>query len=660
MAVVRLPDGRLARFPDGIPREEIKAFIEFKFPEAAGGKPVTADTLMGLARTQFEPPPADQPVVEGNPYASSLPGPLGQFQNSSRAFHNGMIEGATGNLSNEIVSGALAVPDAIGSAIQGNGFDVGQSFNNLYAFGQDQAAGAAALNPSVSRLGNLTGAVVLGKELGGFIPTATTPLGLAAAGAVEGGALGALYGAGGAEGGERITQGLSQAGWGALGGGAIGFGAGSVMQPISQEAKLLARGLEGDGIVPSAVAARVSALGPDGILGDIGPNLQAQTAAIATLPGQGSRTVMDALNARRLGANARIKNDVAAALGPSPRLSQVQEKLNLERQQVNQAYEPVFQAKALSSDPFLDATPIIASIDQIIPRVVGKTRSNIEAVKRMLIDPTTGKPTVDPQVVMAVRQELDGMIGAETNTTTARVLGDLRKVIDADLGNAVPGLKAVDAQFEEVARQGDALERGRAVLNDGKTAINPADLVEEMIGMSSGQQVRLSEGVRSEIDRIIGTAGNDRVKLRDIVRGEGSWNAEKLRTVLGDERTEQLLAIIEREATMAATENLATSGSRTQVLQAAQDDVVGRVNDPGVMREALNFQYGNAAARLGDKLMGGALARRRAGVISNVAEALVGKGLSPKMSDEINRLLSGASARDKSIISALIAGQAAR
>lgn len=666
MVDVRLPDGRVARFPDDMPREEIRSFISSKFPEAAP-TPVQnpEDILRGQIVAQRERDAAAKPVasVEGNPYASSLPGPLGQFQNTSSAFQQGAIEGMTANFSNELASAAIAPFDAMGRAVQGQGFDVGQSYNDIYAAGNDRAANLQALNPDASGAGHVTGGLVLGQRLGGLSPIgrATTPMRMAGLGALEGGIYGAAYGYGGAEGnfGERAVAAGPEAAIGTVAGGLIGYGAGRLTQPVSEEARILNRGLTADGIDPMTVNSRINALDPNSaVLADLGPNLQGQSAAIATLPGPGSRTVVDALTARRTGANDRIRTSVAEALGNPNRVSEVVGELDTNRQAVNQLYEPIFRAKALSNDPFMDAAPIVTAVDNMIPNVVGKTRTKVENVRNMLIDPTTGAPTNDPQVIMAVRQELDGMIGAETNTTTQKVLGDLRKAIDIDLGAAVPGLKDVDAQFAEIARQGESLEQGGMLLNDGKTAIDPADLIEQMLTATPGQNFRLSQGAKAEVNRIIGTKANDRVALRGIVRGDGSWNEQKLRAVLGDDAADQLMAIIDREATMAATENLATSGSRTQVLKAAQDDFSAPRSS--IAREALNFQYGNAAARMADNVLGGAISARREGVTSNVAQALMARQLTPEMERQLVRIQLGLPANERAFISALLSGQASR
>lgn len=585
--------------------------------------------------------------------------------------HQGsVLEGLTGNLSNEIFSGVLAPFDAVGSAIQGSGFDVGRSFNNLYEEGQKRAQGEALLNPTLSRMGNVTGAAILGSKLGPISPTAraTTPLGMAATGAVEGGIYGAIYGAGGAEGQERVLEGAKGFGTGALGGGVVGGTAARILPQVSQEARILGRGMEADGIVPGSVASRLSALGPDAIVADLGPSLQGQAAAIATLPGKGSRNVVDFLSSRRAEANPRIRQDITTALGTPPRPSQVTLEIDAGMDALSPVYQDVLRQKSLSSSPFIDATPLVTSIDDIAARYVGGTRREIERARDLLIDPTTGGPIRDPALLLAARQELDGLIGQEANTTTQGALVEARRLIDESLAANVPGIKQVDADFQDLVRQQEANTRGQTILRDGVTQTSPDDLADELLGMyvPSGVNVgptnanarRLEQGLVADINRVIGQKANDRVALRNLIRGEGSWNYDNIATVLGKDRADELMTILNREAKFAELENLATSGSRTQVLKAAQDDIQGQVRDPGIIREALNFQYGNAAGKVADRLLGGVISRNRAGVVNNVADALLGKGLTPKMQSEVQRLIDGMTPNEKAIIAALQASQA--
>jgi hypothetical protein len=662
MVDVRLPDGKVAAFPETMPRGEIKAFIAFKYPDA-GIKYDPNDLLRAQVKFQMakNQASAPQPQVENNPVRSSLPGPIGQFQDMSSAFQRGAIEGMTGNMSDELFAGAVAPIDATVRAAQGQPFDIGDSFGDLYAGSSTRRQQEMALNPQAAGAGNLTGALVLGKSLGGLSPTSmgTTPLRMGALGALEGGAYGALYGIGGAEGnvGERAVQALPEIGMGVLTGGAVGYGAGALGPRISNEARTINRGLAADQIDPSSIQARINAINPNAaVLADLGPNLQGQAAALATTPGPASRVVNEALTARRLGANERVRTGVADILGDPPTVSGVTAEIDAQRKLINQQYEPVFRAKALSPDPFTDITPIYNSVQTRLTQLPnGETKSALTGVLRRLTD-DAGNAIRDPQMVMAVRQDLDGLINsAETNNTVKGALRTIRRELDDALGTSVPGLKDIDAQFAEVARQGETFEQGRNVLGTGQNAIDPADLIEQMKGASTGQNFRLSQGTRAEINRIIGTKANDRVALQGIIRGDGSWNAQKLRTLFGEEKANRLMALVDSEATMAATENLATSGSRTQVLKAGQDDFAVR-QSPSIMRDALNFQYGNAAARMADNVLGGALAARREVVNENVAKMLMDQGIPPQIQQEIARLTFGLPANQRQAIAAAIAG----
>jgi hypothetical protein len=660
---VRLPNGQVAKFPDTMPRGEIRAFIGSKFPDS-GLQYDPNDLLRAQIRLQNTKMEMSrpQPQVENNPYASSLPGPLGQFQDMSSAFQRGAMEGMTGNLSDEIFAGAVSPFDSIARAAQGDGFDLGRSFNDLYAGSSDMRQGQSALNPDAAGAGNVTGALVLGSRLGGLSPMgrASTPLGMGALGALEGAAYGALYGIGGAEGNiaDRAVQALPEIGMGALAGGGLGYTVGALGPRISEEARALNRGFEADRIDPASIQSRINAINPEAaVLADLGPNLQGQSAALATIPGPASRIVADALTARRLGANERVRSSVSDILGEPPVLSQVAGEIDAQRKAINTQYEPVFLQKALSDDPTTDVSAIVSALDTHIKRTTGESRSTLERIRSFLTD-ADGAPISDPRILMSIRHDLDGLARADMNNTVKGLLGEYRRKLDDTLGASVPGLKDVDAQFAEVARQSDALEQGRTVLDSGRNAIDPADLIEQMKGASEGQNFRLSQGARAEINRIIGTKANDRVALQGIIKGDGSWNEQKLRAVFGDENASRLMSLVDSEATMAATENLATSGSRTQVLKAAQEDFAVKPN-PSIVREALNFQYGNAAARVADAILGGSIAARREGVNANVARALMARGLSPQMQQEISRLTFGLPGEQRNAIAAALAAQGA-
>jgi len=147
----------------------------------------------------------------------------------------------------------------------------------------------------------------------------------------------------------------------------------------------------------------------------------------------------------------------------------------------------------------------------------------------------TQVPDPHPRTLMAVRRSIDGTLKSESNPDIQRILGDVRKVVDAELAAKVPGIKAVDAKYGELKEQSKALDRGQQVLDSGRgTVVRPAELVDEMGAMSPGQQARLREGTRAEVDRVVGTNVNDLTALERKIGTPQDWNSQKLGTIFGE------------------------------------------------------------------------------------------------------------------------------
>lgn len=157
-------------------------------------------------------------VQPPNPQASSLPGMIGDFQNTSRAAESGFNQGMTLGFGDELLAGLFTPIEAGIDLAQGKGFDIGRSYNQALERGRASDQNAAALNPGANLAGEIGGAFVnpLSKiNLAGKVGGIAKPLIGAAEGAVQGG----LYGFGK---GGTMDERLGGAQTGALFGGAIG------------------------------------------------------------------------------------------------------------------------------------------------------------------------------------------------------------------------------------------------------------------------------------------------------------------------------------------------------------------------------------------------------------------------------------------------------
>lgn len=163
-----------------------------------------------------------------NPVSSTLPGPLGAFQDFSRSFQSGANQGMTLGFGDELQAGMFAIPEAIGGALQGNGFDLGQGYNTALerVRGIDEAS--ANLNPVANVAGNVTGNILLASRLPNFSRGANPTIGsMGLRGAADGLVYGAITGFGTGETTEEraqqaVTGGLLGAGIGGITGGIAG------------------------------------------------------------------------------------------------------------------------------------------------------------------------------------------------------------------------------------------------------------------------------------------------------------------------------------------------------------------------------------------------------------------------------------------------------
>lgn len=357
------------------------------------------------------------------------------------------------------------------------------------------------------------------------------------------------------------------------------------------------------------VAARVSAMGPDAMPMDLGPNLQRQAGALAASPGEAQNTVRSAIAARDAGANARIMGSVDDALGRAPDMTAIQRQISDNMEALGPEYQKVFKNARR-----VDTTRIAHDLESKAINLRGAAQQAAKKVRNMLNVVGVDELDPNPRTLFETRQAIDGMLATETDPKAISLLAETRKSVDNRLAASVPGIKKVDARWAELARQREALGRGQQVLESGRTAPRPTDLADEfasgalpqgeMVGPSA-VPMRIREGARSEIERIIGTNANDRVALQRLIKGEGDWNRSRLATLFGQDRADKIIRVLDVERAFADTSQTVTRNSETAARAAAMGEVSPQ-REPGLIRSALNMRFGDAAADIGDRAIGSA------------------------------------------------------
>lgn len=409
-------------------------------------------------------------------------------------------------------------------------------------------------------------------------------------------------------------------------------------QSVPAPVQNLGRNLEREGIDPSILAQRMNDLGSDAVLADLGPNLQRQAGAIASLPGEGQTILRDALVRRQQGTNARIQGDVDSTLGPatSPRI--FNEGIDTAQKQLSPVYEQAFSnARAVDTDG------IALNLDSAAVNLRGEAQNVARSLRDMLNVHGADVLDPNPRTLFEVRKAIDGMFSTVQDGNARRLLTETRKLVDTELAAKVPGIKQADAQFKQLAERRGAFEQGQTALDSGRTALTPDDLA----GLTATAQPHvldaMTQGTRAEIDRIIGTTANNLTALKGALKGDGSWNRDRLVTLFGKDKADRLLGVLEREQRYAQTFDTVTRNSETAARTAAQ-------------KEAAPQQFGQTSTSLMDlalKIPQGLAnmgARSRSEATNKaIAEMLIGKP-TPEMVDQLlfarqmNRGLIGSSA----------------
>lgn len=496
--------------------------------------------------------------------------------------------------------------------------------------------------------------------LGRFGTGAMTGLGGVAARTGLAGVEGAGYGVVDALGNDRSLAG--GAAIGAAGGAAgniLGEGVGAVANamrsPIDKAREYVAQRAAYDRLTPQAATTRLDQLGQSGVLADLGVNLQNSAGAVASVPGEGQSIVTQALRGRNEGSNARLRGELDQTLGAAPVPSAIDTQLRTAQQDLAPEY-----GRVLSGARAVDTQNLAAKLDANVVNLRGAAQRATQNVRKMLN--VTGTDILDPSpaTLLQTRQAIDGLLSKETDTNAIRALTQARQEVDDVLTQSVPDIKNVDARYQELALQREAVGEGQQLLDSGRTSLRPQELSERMTSAAvpSGQfmgpsavPVRLREGARAEIDRIVGTNSNDRAALQRIIKGDGDWNRDRLVTLFGRDKTDRLLSVLDAETAMQNTFNTALGNSVTAARAAAQADLPGNKTADNIVTSLLDLRGGDAARKLLGSAFGGTMRSRDDAAKAEIARLLMSRDVNALrpvvpntgVRDSIVRALIGAS-----------------
>lgn len=546
MPDVRLPDGRVARFPDDMPREQIKSVIAQKFPNGAG----TPNAI---------------PQQDFNARFAGTGGQGGPLDAAVQGLSFGFSDELLGNM-----AGAYAL-------LRGKGFKTAGQVRD--AFTQEQRN---RLNEYRQR--DLPGAV--GWEVAGALPTAAIPVGnlgrvaqganwLKAAGAagLEGAAFGSAYGAGTADGGLADRAGGAVAG-GLVGGGigaaanpalrVLGGLAGQVTRPIAgffnpeaQAAKRIAAAFLRDqqsarpGIQPAqeAIAARNNQVVTN--LDRGGETTRNLARAAANISGEGESALRQVIEPRFESQGARVQDALQRLVGGAQTEASREAVKAAARAQNAPAYRQVFarpEAQNLWDGTLqqLTGAPEVADAMRkaAITARTDAARNGFAPIKTPFTqDPATGRmvlanPNVRPNLQFwdQVKRELDKV---KTPNSMA-----LARTLRTYLDSLVPDYQAVRSGAAKFFGEEDALNAGYSLLD---SRMSNEMLQRGVSKMTAPERKLFGIGYANAIIDKVRRAANN----RDVTIGQMFNSAEgkaRLEAALGKRGARELEAVIRIES----------------------------------------------------------------------------------------------------------------
>lgn len=326
----------------------------------------------------------------------------------------------------------------------------------------------------------------------------------------------------------------------------------------------VAKNAADDALTPSMVAQRAADLGPEGMVMDVAPQLRSRAEAVATMPGKGQNTVLQAVE-NRVGpmgetSAARLSQALDAELGPSPNVVDMTDRVaDIVKQHADPLYKQTMSKFTGLSDDTLNELSKRPAISEAMNQAEAMAANYGETVNRSAPDLRYwdyAKKALDRRINGFMRN------GDDLSSQQKADLGGLL----ASKNALVEHLDAITKGEYKAARSVAALKPElNEALQTGRDAFNSKLLPEEFAALvadkSIPEQAMLKAGMRREIERIMAGAGNEAQAARRILNSNA--NMDKIEQVLGKDAADAIRTQLSRESTFQETKNVISGNSAT-------------------------------------------------------------------------------------------------
>lgn len=499
-----------------------------------------------------------------------------QAQIETIATYRGLQSGAAMNFDDEIAGARSAVGEFMSS---GDREKAGQAYQRYRDLVRQKNEAAQMLAPEQFAKGQMVGGVATALVPGAGVAGTVGRMGMAgraALGAGTGATLTALPQFGGGEGGfanrlSEVDPGTTILG-GVIGGAApiAGAVAGRTVQGLQN----LMRGVEGMPGYAGGAARRVAgrlgtaqragsdvegylrSIGPEGMIADVPGSPQSMAQGLATMQGEGADIMRRAIEERSRGAGQRIEREMTQQIAGPEAAFMTRRNMAEQRSGI---FGPLYDA-AKQSDQVFNVDALRSGIVFLGRDEASEVRGALNRVLRDLGSEgeISAAKLHAARVALNDAKETAFRSGAGGKGT---VLKGILTEFDSKL-DQIPGYSQARTGWAATGAINDAIDAGRGVFSGGPTsALSPMALKETFAKLSDAQKEAFRQGAREYVSALMGTSRADAPAAWATF--EKSWNAEKLRTILGDDAANQIMQRLRGEAEFSRTRGRVLEGSQT-------------------------------------------------------------------------------------------------
>jgi len=563
----------------------------------------------------------EQPAPGGSSTNSEA---VSDLRDKGRALMTGVADGASFGFGDNIAAGI----GGMGSALRGQGFSRG--YEDTLGIAREGMARDKQDNPMLYGSGNIAGAT--GQALlGAPLATGAKMIGTAVRGGAIGAVEGGLHGGGQADGQDV----LENAGWGVGIGGLAGAavpglvgGAGALKNAVKDPVtgvidgmlgrankgkanRAIFKTLQSSGKKQDDIAAMLSRAAQEGqpeyrMMDALGVAGQRQASGIARNGGDAATEIAEFLEKRQLGQGERVGGFIDDAFGTKgTTAAQTRDSLTSAR---GQAADTAYDAARGNAAP-VDVRGALGVIDKRIGGMEGAGitgdsidgrlahyRSRLAGSGKGLGDDVSSAELSDFDRVLGVKQDLyDEIQNLRPGTNIRRELGKLYGELDGALEGSSNMYRTANDGFREASKVIGAVDDGAMMASRGRAADNVPAFQSMNPEMQGAARIGYGDDLLKRIEAAT-TPTSNRAKALQSFKREAEADAMTIDPRLYRDR-------LGREDEMWNTQNRALGGSRTAdnlADQGAMDGLAGGAMGAG--RSALNFQFGDALAKMADTL----------------------------------------------------------